>query len=89
MNQKDKIEESISKEWEKLRELMMDFYRGDADFEEIMLSFKVWARQFNKELATQIKTQEREKIINIIRTHSFDCNKVATSVAELLEKINK
>lgn len=62
MNQEDKIEESINKEWEKLRELMMDFYRGDADFEEIMLSFKVWARQFNKELATQIKTQEREQI---------------------------
>jgi len=30
----------IDKEWKKLSEFIMDFYRGDADYEEIMLQFK-------------------------------------------------
>jgi len=49
-------EERIKKQWEQLKELIMDFCRGDADFEEIMLSFKVWARQNTKDTLEEYNT---------------------------------
>jgi hypothetical protein len=39
-----------TKDWEELSSLIMDFYRGDADFEEIELKFKTSIEKIKTDL---------------------------------------
>lgn len=88
----EQLEKSISEQWEKLREFIMDFYRGDADLEEVMLCFKVWARQFHTDTINEIRKEVENMPYNGVlesndKRRGYDC--ALGDIKTFLNKLDK